>query len=292
MKHFVLQFSIGVVILFLFAACAPSPSKTQSRQFISLSQPTVTPSIALNVNGIPILKETVDTQREMLRPIAEKTGVSQNIDALVIDTLIDRALIEKTADTLGVQNVSTVEKITNMQQDIPAEIFAAWLEKNNLSAADFEQVVRAELETKAVFDAVTAAVPQTATQIHARCLHFIDESAAQSARQQLAEGASFTSLAVKNSCTAESAPHGGDLGWFPAGIGVLPTDVEQIAFTMQSESTSEILVSDAGFFIVRVESRADNRPLTPEYHYQLRVLAFQQWLAHQRASANIERIAN
>ncbi len=291
MKSFALQFSIGVVILFFFTACTHSPAGS-TPQIASFTPPTATAPIVMRVNGIPILKETVDNQREQLRPIAEKSEMPQNIDALVIDTLIDRALIEKTADAMNVKNIRAAEKVAALQRDIPPEDFAAWLAKNNFSAADFEQVVQAELQANAVFDAVTAAVPQTATQIHARCLRFTDEAAARTARQQLADGASFAALAATNACTPDAKQHGGDLGWFPAGIGVLPAEVERIAFTMQPGSTGDVWASGGDFFIVRVESRADNRPLTPEHHYQLRVLAFQQWLAQQRATANIERITN
>ena len=291
MKRLVVHLSIGISILILFTACARTAPKPSARRFIP-APPTPTPPVALSVNGVPILKETVDTRRAMLQPVAEKIGASSNLESLVIDTLIDRVLIEKTADALGVQNVPAAEKVTRLRETVSPDTFGAWLEKNRLSAENFEVTVRAEMEAQAVFNAVTASVPQSAAQIHARCLRFADEPAAQAARRQLADGTPFAALAATNACTADAKSHGGDLGWFPAGIGVLPADIEPAAFAIQPGSTGDVLASGDGFFIIRVETRADNRPLTPEHHYQLRVVAFRQWLANQRASAHIERIAN
>ncbi len=286
MHHrFFLIFMIAGAIIFS-TACAAENSQSPQRHILALPKPSPTPPIVMQVNGVPILKETLDTQRA----VWHQTN-SPETDTGVIDTLIDRALIDSSATTLNIQ-APIAEKMTEIQQSVSPEDMALWLERNHLTPEAFEIQLRAELQALAVFDAVTADVPTAVPQIHARCLQFPSEDAAQTAIERLSGGESFAALGAEFGCTPESRRHGGDLGWFPAGIGILPADIEQIAFTMQPDSTSGVLPAGETFFVLKVVSAAAERPLTPAYHYQMRVNAFQQWLAHQRASATIERIAN
>lgn len=285
-------FSLTILITIL-AACGSKQAEVPAANSVSALKPAPTPSIALQVNGIPISKETVETQRVVWQTEASSGQPDPKTDALVFETLINRTLMQATAEKLGIkQDTLAAEKIKLLEQATSPEAMENWLAKNHMSAAAFEQFVGAEMQAQAVFNAITATVPTTAAQIHARCLHFSDENTAQTAQQQLIDSASFVTLATSYACTDEAKQFGADLGWFPAGVGVLPPEIEQVAFTMQPGSTSDVLSAKDGFFILKVDARADNRPLTPEYHYQLRVNTFQNWLTQQYASAKIERIAN
>ena len=52
---------------------------------------------------------------------------------------------------------------------------------------------------------------------------------------------------------------------------------------------SDVIESDQGYHVIRVEAREDNRPLTPEMVLYVRQKAFETWLDEQRGNAVIEQ---
>ncbi len=72
-------------------------------------------------------------------------------------------------------------------------------------------------------------------------------------RAEAVAGANFANLASRWSRDPGSAEQGGDLGYFPRGIMVAP--FEEAAFSLQPGEVSELVETQYGFHVIRVEDR-------------------------------------
>ncbi|MDD2790953.1 MAG: peptidylprolyl isomerase [Sulfurimonas sp.] len=81
----------------------------------------------------------------------------------------------------------------------------------------------------------------------------------EEAYEKLKSGENFADVAAKYS-TAMSRIKGGDLGYTHKGM--LEPSVEEKAFSMDVNTTSEIIEEDIGFFIVRVEDKTAENQLS------------------------------
>jgi peptidyl-prolyl cis-trans isomerase D len=78
---------------------------------------------------------------------------------------------------------------------------------------------------------------------------------AQKLRDRLAAGEDFAELARKDSDDAKTRERGGDLGFFRRGQ--LAPELEKAAFGLDPGQLSEVIQTDSGFHIMRVEERRD-----------------------------------
>ncbi len=281
--HWLIYFVFFVMVI-LLGACGNEMQST-APIFVVIA-PSPTPIIALKVNGTPILKDTLDLARRTY-PATTETAT----EAIIESHLINRVLMAESAKDIAIADNTVAERMAALKGTVSPEVYSTWLAKNNLSPELLQQTIRAEVTAEALFDTVTHAVPATAKQIHARCLQIPAEIGATAIYQQLSDGEVFSTFATRYGCTDTAQHYGGDLGWFPQGISLLPAEVESEAFSLPA-NTLKLIPTETGAYIIRVEAVDEDRPLTPEYHYQVRVKAFEQWLAQQRAAAVVERIAN
>ena len=80
----------------------------------------------------------------------------------------------------------------------------------------------------------------------------------EEAYEKIKSGENFSDVAAKYS-TAMSRVKGGDLGYIHKGM--LEPAVEKKAFSMEANTTSGIIEQDLGYFIVRVEDKAEAKQL-------------------------------
>lgn len=219
---------------------------------------------------------------------AQLTQIRQN----VFNGLVKQALIEQAAAEMGV-SVTDEELEATVQKSIALgqgqEAFNQWLAENNMTMEEFRETQRAELLTGKMIEHITASVPNTAEQVHARHIRTSDPGKAQTLLGELNAGANFAELARRESEDVSTAANGGDLGWFPHDAPLMPPQVLEAAFALQAGEISGVVNSDLGYDIIKVEAREANRPLTPEMHLYARQRAFETWLAEQLAHAVIER---
>ena len=130
-------------------------------------------------------------------------------------------------------------------------------------------------------DKIINAVPTTADQVHVQQILLYNANDAQSVLQQLQGGADFNTLAAQYDPNAR-----GDLGWFPKGY-LLDPNVEQAAFSLQVGQISGVIQTNVGYDIIKVLERDPQHPLSPDAYLAMQEQALKNWVAQQRAQANI-----
>ncbi|MBC7249508.1 MAG: peptidylprolyl isomerase [Anaerolineae bacterium] len=277
----------------------PPPTPTATTP----AQPTPTPGepLAAMVNGQPIY--LADYQKMLAEYEAALISRGFDLDTeegqqmlaqagrQVLDVMIEQVLIEQAAARENVV-VTDGELDAIIQRDIEEgggpEKFAAWLQANGWTEADYRERLRSQLLTSKMLERVTSSVPTTAEQVHARHILLAAEAEAQSVLQQLLNGADFAALAQQYSLDEATKVNGGDMGFFPRGILLAP-EVEEAAFALQPGQISGVVASQFGYHIIQVLERVPDRPLSEDALGALRDRAFRQWVDELWAAATIER---
>jgi parvulin-like peptidyl-prolyl isomerase len=258
--------------------------------------------LAARVNGQPIFldvyqEQVAQTTRALVdqglilegdEGQAQLTQVRQN----VLNGLIEQAIIEQAAAAAGIV-VQDDELEVTVQESIDLgqgqESFNQWLAENNMTMEDFRDTQRSQLLASRMIEHVTALVPTTAEQVHVRYIRTADPDKAEALLEELRGGANFAALAQRASEDLSTAANGGDLGWFPRGVPLMPPVVVEAAFGIDPPGISDVIESEQGYHILKVEAREPNRPLTPEMLLYVRQKAFETWLAEQWEKALIEQ---
>jgi peptidyl-prolyl cis-trans isomerase D len=121
--------------------------------------------------------------------------------------------------------------------------------------ASHQEAFRRQEEVRArhiLFKAAEDAPQEQEAEVRAR---------AERVLQELRNGADFTALAQQYSEDTSTAEKGGDLGFFPRGQMVKP--FEDVVFSLPVGQLSDLVRTDFGYHIIRVEDRvaADLKPL-------------------------------
>lgn len=255
--------------------------------------PTSGPALAAQVNDTPITLEHF--QQEVTANLAA-VGDQQPADATAFETeilelMIDQVLLEQYA---AANNIIVTAEMVQAELQILNEMAT---ESGSSVEAIFvgyppemiEQKVRENLLWQAVSEAVTADVPTTTTQIHARHILVKDEEMGRYILEQLAAGSDFAQLALEFSKDGSTTSAGGDLGWFAQG-DLLQPEVEAVLFQMPANSRwPDPVASSLGYHVVEVLEIVEDRPIDPQRRTERQEQIFEDWLQSQRASAQIVR---
>ena len=158
------------------------------------------------------------------------------------------------------------------------------------ATAGTDSVVRGDAEMqilrRKLSEQLSAAVPATAEQIHARHILLPDETAAAAVQERLKSGESFEAIAAELSTDPGSKAQGGDLGWFPRGFMI--SAFEDAAFKLAPGQVSDPVKTSFGVHLIRVDERSDARPLDPEQLQALQNNALPRWLDEEKAKHKVE----
>ena len=148
------------------------------------------------------------------------------------------------------------------------------LQQSRLLASMYEEevLVKAAKASQAEIDAHVKSHAEE--QVHARHILIsikspempsedaLDKPAARAKAEEILKkvkaGENFETLARENSSDTGSKANGGDLGWF--GKGRMVPEFEKAAFALQPGQTSDIVESQFGFHIIKVEGRRTGDP--------------------------------
>ena len=98
-------------------------------------------------------------------------------------------------------------------------------------------------------------------QVRARQIFLKDETEASKARERVRSGEDFAAVAKDVSLSPDAA-EGGDLGYF--AWDVMPPEFDEIVFTLEVGTLSDVVRSSYGYHIFLVEDRREGRNMTFE----------------------------
>jgi parvulin-like peptidyl-prolyl isomerase len=280
---------------------------TQSEEGAVISSEVVSENglaLAAKVNDQPIFLETYQKQVHQFEQTLQAQGLDLaseegqttlgQIQRQVLDALIDQAIIEQEAAQLGISvSEETIE--TKAQESVTQgqgqEQFEAWLVANNLTYEEFKDTIRFQTIANQMFEQITSNVSESAEQIELRQILVADEATARTIIEQLKTGVDFATLAQEYSLDESNrdAKRGGSLGWFPRQAGLVPPNVEEIAFSLQQNEVSGPIKTPLGFHIIQLQNRETDRPLKIEMLQALKEQLFTAWLMERRAASTIEK---
>ena len=209
----------------------------------------------------------------------------QILELLVEDALVQQAAVEA---GIAVAEEEIQARVTEaVEQGGGVEAFQAWLDATDQTWEEFRRDVCQDLLNQAVFEQVTASVGNTAEMVHARQIVVASEQEAVAVLGRLASGDAFDAVAASASLDEPGRERGGDLGWFPRGVGQAAPQVEEAAFAGQTGQVQGPIPVGERYAVIQTIERQADRPLEPEMQDALRAAAFEQWLAAQRQAAQI-----
>jgi foldase protein PrsA len=261
--------------------------------------PSPVEGLAALVNGEPITAEEYEKQVAQVEAFFAQEGLDPQSEEgrerlaqarrQVLEQMIDQTLIQQAAAEMGV-NISESELEASIldiiEQSGGEEQFNQSLQAMDTAYEDFRQMLLNQLLSEAVYSTVTASISSVAEQVQARHILLPTRERAQEVLARLQAGEDFAYLAKEYSEDISSRERGGDVGFFPRGV--MPPEVEEVAFSLEVGAVSEIVESQFGFHIIQVLGRED-REMTVEVFESLRQQMFMQWLQDRRQDAAIER---
>ncbi len=265
----------------------------------STATTAATAGLAALVNGEPISVEYYQRQVSQVEAFFAQEGLDPQstegqerlaqVRRQVLEQMIDLELITQAAANMGIsisdqELESKIQEIT--EQSGGQDQFVQALQDTGTSYDDFRQMLLDQLLSDAVFSTVTGSIPSMAEQVHARHILLATREQAEEVLTRLQGGEDFSFLAREYSEDVSSRERGGDMGFFPRGI--MPSELEEAAFSLQIADVSEVVESQFGFHILQVLEK-EEREISPETLEDLRQQSFMEWLQEQRQGATIQR---
>lgn len=304
-KHSSLYRKIGMVVItagLWMTACqgdgngAPA-NTTPGTPTIEIQNAPTDPAteVAAIVNGQPIAVEAF--RRELARFEAGQLALGFEIadqahyEQQVLDLMVEKELIRQLAAQQGIAitDAQVDENINQMITESGQEYFNSWLSSNYYTLGEFREEIRLDLATNQLIQPVIDSVPAAVEQVHARHILVNTEDEANEVMARLQSGEDFGALAAEYSVDVTSSQNGGDLGWFPRGMLLVP-EVEQAAFSLQPGQTSGIVPSALGYHIIQLLEFDPARAIDEETKQRLIESALEEWRLGLRNGAQIEQL--
>lgn len=291
---------LGLLVVVLSACKNAQPSTTATTPSLAAEQPS--PQAAATTpaapTAIPATQEPLaaiadgweislaEYQAELAQyQAARGTELAVEDEQRVLEELIDQALLAQAATQNGFSlDEALLEERTQRLIDQLGDraSLEEWMRTYGYDEATFRRALARSIASAWMRDQIAAGVPKTAEQVHARQILLYNAEQANEVLGLLKAGNDFGNLAVQYDPITR-----GDLGWFPKGY-LLDQKLEEIAFSLQPEGYSEIVETLAGYHILQVLEREDQRPLSPEALLALQQQAVQSWLDERRSQSDVQ----
>ena len=167
------------------------------------------------------------------------------------------------------------------------QTYQDFLSRINFTDEQYRRYVEAQVLRDKLRDSLSADLPATQEQVHARRITLGTQEDATAALAQLRSGeATFEDLAREKSKDLTSQSQGGDLGWLPRGLE--STQFDDQAFRLGIGELGDPVTTPQGWEIIQVLEKGQ-RALTPEQLDRLQTKAFDQWLRTTRDDGSVRR---
>lgn len=246
-----------------------------------------TEGLLAKVDGEEITEEEFNVQLEGFKGIYEKQLGKDAMSQLdedgrtreeilreqIIEKMIMERIIKKETDKMNI-SVSEEELNEKMKEYADAtggeEVFNTYLEENNLSEDFFRENLRKELLVNKHKEEYMRSLTITEEEakeyfeknkeklILIRASHILvkTEEEGQQVLNRLNKGEEFSKVAEEISVDKESSTKGGDLGYFTRGDRI--SEFEEAAFSLEIGEISEIIKTEVGYHIIKIEDRKDS----------------------------------
>jgi peptidyl-prolyl cis-trans isomerase C len=134
---------------------------------------------------------------------------------------------------------------------------------------------------------------KTEQEVRARHILVETEADAKAALERVKKGEDFAKVAAELSKDPGSGREGGDLGWFEKGRMV--PEFSEAAFKLEKGQVSDLVKSQFGFHIIKVEDRRDKKPpeldaVKDQLKRYLTQKAQQDYVLELRKGVKVEKI--
>ena len=155
-----------------------------------------------------------------------------------------------------------------------------------LTEEDFRFLFESQLYYDALYEIITADLPETGDEVWARHILVPDAATAALVIERLEAGDDFGEIAKELSIDPSAQSNNGDLGWF--GPGMMVPEFEVAIFALEEiGEISEPVQTQFGFHIIQLLGK-ETRPLDEAALQRNKDLAFQTWINETRETYAIE----
>jgi peptidyl-prolyl cis-trans isomerase C len=223
--------------------------------------------VVATVNGDSIMESDyqgyLQLRQQQMGPVHDKSKEKQ----VVLDEMIEKTLLAQYAIS---NKLDQDPEVSSLMKRVREEILAQAVKRKLLRESPIS-----EDDVKKRFEHEVENTHKTEYKV--RHILVKEESEAKDIIAQLQKKANFNKLATDKSIDTQSGKSGGDLGWINQGM-VVPEFFSAVMKMNKGAVSTEPVKSDFGWHVIKVE---DTRPL--------KVPTFEQFMADQRARANIYR---
>jgi parvulin-like peptidyl-prolyl isomerase len=257
--------------------------------------------LAAVVNEEPLLLATFEAELARYeQAVAEvgSDGSAADYRTVVLEALIEQLLIRQAAAAQGIvvtEEMVNAEIVELQDRAGSVENFNAYLEANLYTEEEIRKEAAYGLIFQEMVTAVTADVPFTVEQVHARYIQVDDLNLANTLLAQVQNGDDFATLAQLHSLDRITGENGGDLDFFARNTLLLP-EVEEAAFALtEPGSVSDMITAvnrdgNPVYYLVQLVERDPERPLAEGVRAILLQQAFETWLDELWQSADVVRL--
>jgi len=299
MKYFVCLCFAMLLISVNFIYAQEQPQQTQQEQQVQPLKPKEPVDVTIaEVNGVKIPMSDLTRQLRMMIGGSTKLSKDEYLKARdeAMDSLINQELLYQEGKKAGLEpkDADVDAEVAKVKQNFPTqEAFNQVLKMQGLTEDKFIAMVKRVMTMRDIIKLKIQPLANPVTdkeiqdyyeankskfsepeQVKARhILIRISPNASEQEKidaknkiesilKEARNGADFAELAKKDSQDPGSAQQGGDLGYFARGQMVKP--FEDAAFSLQPNQISDVVETEFGYHIIRVDEKKPGKQLTLE----------------------------
>jgi hypothetical protein len=199
----------------------------------------------------------------------------------VIERLVDMVVIQKLNSTysLAVDQAQIDEEYGRVVEQTGGdeEVAQTLQDLYGWNADQFKKFVLVPFLERSALEKYVISNPEINAEARAKAERVLAEARS--------EGADFTEIAT-NESEGPSAGDGGELGEF--GRGEMVPEFEEAAFALQPGEISDIVETQFGYHIIKVDARNDEAGTVTARHILIQPRSFDLWLAEQKDEMTIK----